>query len=188
MKKLDRLVDHLYKLLKQGLDEACPETSVQGKINGSLWATEKHAVEKHRVTQLYRQAVDSKAEADWATYRLADKQFKARCKKDKNRAWREYKEGLQTQKDMASLVRLAQRQERRDINTLQRPDGTMTDPGKETADVLTRTHFPAATNLIHVTYNNRRNCSTAELKDKYNDWVNPHLLRKALAGLSLIHI
>ena len=43
---------------------------------------------------------------------------------------------------MASLARLAQRRERQDINVLTKQDGSSTDPGKETIDLLLRTHQP----------------------------------------------
>ena len=180
MKKLDRMLERLYFIPRQGLDAACPEVEVKGKIAGSLWATDKHAIAKHRVTELYRKAVHSKSDTDWSVYKTADKEFKALCKKDKNKAWREYKERLQTDKDMASLVRLAQRGDRKDINVLSRADGTQTEPGKQTIDLLTETHFPAATNTTHVTYNNRKNCSIEEIKDKYNDWINMDILVTAL--------
>ena len=49
-------------------------------------------------------------------------------------------------------------------------------------DLLKHTHFPAATNTMHVTYNNRRNYLTAKLEDKYNDWINTDLIKLALAG------
>ena len=48
---------------------------------------------------------------------------------------------------MASLAKSAQQAEKRDINVLQKEDGSNTDPGQETIDLLTKTHFPAAVNL-----------------------------------------
>ena len=83
---------------------------------------------------------------------------------------------------MASLARLAQRQERNEIGVLTRPDGSATDPGKETIDLLTRTHFPAATERRHIKYNNLRNCPTEALYDKYQDWINTAKIKQALAG------
>ena len=48
--------------------------------------------------------------------------------------------------------------------------------------LLADTHFPSATDKIRVRYNNRRNCPTDELKDKYRDWISPQLIREALDG------
>ena len=48
---------------------------------------------------------------------------------DKNKAWRKYKETIQTEKEMTKLAKIAQREERWDINALSKSDGTSTDPG-----------------------------------------------------------
>ena len=145
MKKLDKLTKHLYTLLQEALDRACPEISVTPTIKHSYWATEQHARWKSEVSALYSLAKRTNTDQAWANYKRADKEFKHRCKRDRNRAWREYKETLQSTKDMASLAKLAQRENRHDVNTLARPDGSTTEPGQDTIDLLTSTHFPAAT-------------------------------------------
>ena len=182
MKKLDRLVKQLYQHIDSALDKACPITTITQKVRSGFWATDKHDKAKAQVTNLYAKAKSSGKAEDWETYKVHDKKFKKMCKQDRNRAWRHYKETLQTEKEMASLARLAQREERREINVLIKQDGTASQPGKDTIDVLTSTHFPAATQPVHVTYNNRRNCSAEMLNDKYTDWINPGLIRKALDG------
>ena len=156
MKKLDKTVQRAYDLIKLALDKACPLIAVAQKTKGSHWATEEHAHIKTSVTKLYKKAKASNLESDWLAYRTANKDFKRQCNRDKNRAWRHYKESIQTTKDTANLVKLAQRQDRSDINVLTRPDGSSTDPGKETVDLLTQTHFPSATGTRRVPYNNRR--------------------------------
>ena len=182
MKKLDRLTDRLYTVLEDALDTACPRTTVLPTIQGSHWATDKHTEAKKKVTNLYQKAKRTGTHADWELYKQADKKFKHMCKRDRNKAWREYKESLQSQKEMASLAKLAQREERREVNVLTKTDGTTTEPGTETIGALTSAHFPSATDRQRVTYNNRRNCLTMALEDKYNDWINPAKIRRALDG------
>ena len=182
MKKLDQLVDRTYTLLEGALDAACPIIQVQPKIGNSHWATEKHDKGKSRVNDLYKKAKKTGSQADWDAYKLADKEFKRMCRNDKNKAWRKYKECIQSEKEMASLAKQAQREERRDINVLSKPDGSSTDPGTETINLLTETHFPAATDTKHVTYNNRRNISLDNLQTKYTDWIDRHKITSALQG------
>ena len=134
------------------------------------------------MSELYRQAKRSNTEEDWERYSKADKNFKRMCKIDKNCAWRKYKECIQSEKEMAALARQAQHEEKGNINVLTKEDGTSTDPGTETIDLLTETHFPAATNIKHVTYNNRRNLPTEEIQAKYGDWIDVHKITRALAG------
>ena len=172
MKKLDRLVMRIYDIINKGLDKACPKIEVQSTTKLASWITDDHVQRKAEVSRLYKKAKSSGHEGDWKTYKNADKEYKRICHRDKNKAWRQYKESIQSEKEMASLARLAQREERREINVLTNPDGSVTDPGKETIDLLTHTHFPAATATKRVTYNNRRNIERDELSLKYTDWID----------------
>ena len=182
MKKLDKLVTKIYRILEAALDKACPRVSHDTKVGKSHWATEKHDQEKSKVNALYRAAKKSGSQEAWQQYKEADKKFKRMCRIDKNKAWRKYKECIQSEKEMAQLAKSAQWEERRDINVLTRPDGSSTDPGTETINLLTETHFPAATDTKHVTYNNRRNLSVEDIQGKYKDWIDKQKIKSALAG------
>ena len=182
MKKLDKLVKKVYSHLERALDEACPLSKITPTVGKSHWANEKHDRGKARVSDLYRKAKQSGIERHWEEYRTADREFKRLCKNDKNRAWRKYKETIQSEKEMAQLAKVAQWEERRDINVLTKPDGSSTDPGVETIDLLTGTHFPAATDIKHVTYNNRRNLAVQEINEKYKDWIDIQKIKTALEG------
>ena len=180
MKKLDKLVDRTYEVLDKALNEACPLVPVVPSVGKSHWATEEHTRGKAAVGALYKKAKRTSDPSHWEEYKKADKAFKQQCKNDKNRAWRKYKECIQTEKEMANLAKTVQHNERREINVLTNPDGTSTDPGTETIDLLTKTHFPAATNTKHVTYNNRRNLGVAAIREKYVDWITGDKIRSAL--------
>ena len=182
MKKLDKLVERTYSALERALDASCPKIEVNCTAGKSHWANEKHDREKEKVSSLYKRAKTTKSSKLWEEYRMADKNFKKMCRIDKNRAWRRYKESIQTEKEMASLAKAAQWEERRDINVLTKADGSSTDPGSETIDLLTKTHFPAATDTKHVTYNNRRNLPSQEIGRKYSDWIDKDKITTALGG------
>ena len=182
MKKLDRLVDRTYKALGTALDKACPMIEVNKTVGTSHWATDKHDMSKAKVSKLYKLAKKTGRDEHWGAYKIADKEFKRMCRMDKNRAWRKYKESIQSEKEMAALAKLAQREERREINVLTKGDGSSTDPGAETIDLLTETHFPAATDVRHVTYNNRRNLPVNDIMSKYGDWIDGRRIKMALEG------
>ena len=55
--------------------------------------------DKKEVSRLYKKAKVTRDPSDWETYKLADKKFKRLCNRDKNRAWRKYKESIQCTKD-----------------------------------------------------------------------------------------
>ena len=182
MKKLDKLVARVYRILEEALDAACPRIKHNPTVSKSHWAGEKHEQGKKKVSELYKQAKRTGHDEHWETYKRADRDFKRMCKNDKNKAWRKYKESIQSVTDMAALARGAQQEEKRDINTLLKDDGSNTDPGAETIDLLVKTHFPAATDTRHVTYNNRRNLPTTEIREKYADWIDIAKIREALTG------
>ena len=182
MKKLDRLVGRMYEVLEKALNRACPKIEVEARTSAAGWVTDEHIQMKATVSQLYKVAKTSGQESDWVKYKAKDKEYKRLCHRDKNKAWRKYKESIQSEKEMASLTKLAQREERREINVLTKADGSTTDPGKETIDLLTSTHFPAATETKRVTYNNRRNIDSELLRTKYGDWITQAKIKEALAG------
>ena len=182
MKKLDKLLERAYKILNSALDVACPQVSFVPAVKASEWATDKHVEERKKVSEAYKLAKKTGLDTHWKAYKEADKNFKKMCKLDKNRAWRKYKESIQTEKEMAKLAKAAQFQDSNSINVLTKSDGSSTDPGEETIHLLTETHFPAATDTRHVTYNNRRNLATSEIAEKYTDWITQDRIMKALAG------
>ena len=182
MKKFDKISCRLYNDLEAALDKACPRITITEKTQKSHWATEEHALVKQQVSKLYSIAKSSNRTKDWTDYKKATKAFKRMCNRDKNRAWGQYKEGLLSTKEVARFVKLSQRSESSNINTLVRQDDSSMAPGKETIDLLTSTHFLAATNIKHITYNNRRNLAMSEINNKYQDWITIPLVHRALLG------
>ena len=82
---------------------------------------------------------------------------------------------------MAALTKIARRKDCRMINTIRKPDATLTEPGKETIQALAAVHFPAAEEgVTHTQHDNTEKISTAELQDRYETWINPVLVSRAL--------
>ena len=48
MKKLDKLVEQIYRILDRTMDKACPLVSMSTEVGKSHWATEKHDKKKLR--------------------------------------------------------------------------------------------------------------------------------------------
>ena len=80
---------------------------------------------------------------------------------------------------MAILNKIIQSKVSKAVNTLQKEDGTNTEPGLETLKLLARTHFPAAIEQIpHQVYDST-DARMEDLRDKY-DWITLSLTRRAL--------
>ena len=56
MKKLDKIVTHMYKLIDDALDVACPKIKVSNTTKSGHWATDEHAKQKQSVSKLYKRA------------------------------------------------------------------------------------------------------------------------------------
>ena len=82
---------------------------------------------------------------------------------------------------MAKLFKIAQKRDRRAINTLRKPDLSLTDPGADTIQMLTGAHFPDAlpgtTPFKHSASNK---IDREELESRYNDWISPALVRASM--------
>ena len=102
------------------------------------------------------------------------------CYKGRRESWRMFVEKVPNEKNMAALFRIAQRRDRRSINTLLKADGSLTDPGLETIQCLTETHFPAATPGTNpINHDTSHKLLTTEIQGKYESWINEPFVRKA---------
>ena len=151
-KKIDKMVASLYKNLVKALDAVCPEKTRRNRKPRTGWFKRKHKKLARKVRKAYAGFVNvTSADAVTRYLDLAAK-YKKLCKRDRKRAWCKFKESIQTEKEMADLAKFMQRQDRNDINSLEKADGSLTTPGEETLDLLIKTHFPAATDQIRFCY------------------------------------
>ena len=81
---------------------------------------------------------------------------------------------------MAVLFKIAQRRDKRSINTLLKPDNTLTEPGAENIKMLTDTHFPAAQpGITPIQHDNAIKLPISEIQDSH-PWIEEGLVRKAM--------
>ena len=76
-------------------------------------------------------------------------------------------------------MNIIHKKKRNKINTFKKPDGEMTDPGKET---LISAHFPSAVNKIRQHYSSENKYGKQEIEDSNADWINFTLTIEALTS------
>ena len=112
--------------------------------------------------------------------------FKKNCRKARQTAWRKFTFQLDKTDKMASLAKTLQKKEKSKLYTLRKHNGTMTEPGKETLDLLFQTHFPASTPLKKVQYQSVRfaniQSKSSQIRARYLDWIYLHTLNKVQGG------
>ena len=179
-KKTDAMTGRLYKILEKVLDEAAPLQYRSDKIKANKWFTKDLVKHRAKVRKLYYRAMRSRGHVQLQTYKAEQKRFKKRCAKAKLKSWRYFVETTPDESRMAILNKIIQGKSQKSINTLQKPDGTDTEPGLPTLQLLVDTHFPQATlEIPRVTYNADDYVMADQLDDRI-PWISPYLTRRAL--------
>ena len=183
-KQLDTMVRALYKILNHALNKSCPMRPSKSHDQNLKWWSNKLDREAKKLNKQHKIAKRCKTLSETIKLKIMKQKFKKLCKKEKRTSWRKYICTLKENDRMASLAKTLQNKEKSKLHTLRKPDGSITEPGKETLNLLFSTHFPASTPLREVQHQSeqphRPPTSTTYIQQKYCDWVNESLLEKAM--------
>ena len=178
-RKVDKMLTRWYKTINSALDKACPKREPKLSPAESDWYGREQRFLKNRATRKYQAYRDSRCSKKRKTYIKAKRAYGRSCRKARKLSWRMFVEKTPNEKNMAVLYKIAQRRDKRTINTLLKQDGSLTDPGKETIQMLTDTHFPAATEgTTPFHHNNDHVIDTETIRDSH-DWIDEDLVRKS---------
>ena len=187
-KKLDSLVSAMYKVLNKALNRACPMRPARVDETNLKWWNNKLDRETKKLDKQHKIAKRCRTLTETIKLKIMKQKFKKMCKKEKRTSWRKYLCTLKDNDRMASLAKTLQNKEKSKLYTLTKSDGTMTEPGKETLDLLFATHFPASTPLRGVSHESidppNRGSSSEYIQQKYCHWLNETLLSKAMKKFS----
>ena len=179
LKKIDRMVDYLYKSINEALDLACPKQVLEPKLK-SHWFNDTARNLQTKVTKSYLKARRSKSVNDSRKFQFINKRFKNKCRYLKTKAWRDFVSGTANEHKMARLCRILQHKQKNKINILRKPDGDMTVPGLDTLEELARVHFPRASTFIpHQRYSAEPSASKELIQQKF-DFINVGLVKDSL--------
>ena len=181
-KKLDNTVRLLYRVLNYALNKACPMRPSKNEENNIIWWNKSLDKETKKINKQYKIAKKKKSLTETIKLKVMKQKFKALCKKYKRNSWRKFLYNLKDNDRMAALAKTLQRREKSKLHTLKKPDGTMTEPGRETLDLLFRTHFPASVPLRKVQYQSAPpslDALSSSISQQNCSWLNEDLLNKA---------
>ena len=180
-KKLDRLVQSLYSVLLSALDKSCPLRPAKTQENNLKWWNDRLNKESRRLDKQHRIAKRCKTLTETIKLKIMKQKFKRLCRTAKKTSWRKFTLSLKEHDRMASLARTLQNKEKSKLYTLKKPDGSMTDPGEETLNLLFQTHFPASTPLKTVDYRTTEHPTSSSdmINQRFDSWINLDLLNKA---------
>ena len=124
-KKLDRMVNKLYKCINLALDEASP--MVRGSVGRDHfeWYDEDHKRLSQKVNRAYIKYVKNRSELHYERYKKLALKYKNKCRRDRSRAWKKFSDQLREAKDIARISKALQGKERSAVNLLELPDGSV---------------------------------------------------------------
>ena len=180
-RKIDRLVERIYRVINHALDAACPLRPARPKTKDILWFGKEQKRLRNRTKRKYDAYRRQPTAARRKAFIVTKRGYHKTCRKAKRSSWRRFIEKTPDEASMAFLAKLAQRKETKSINALLKQDGSRSEPGLDTIQVLAATHFPAATqgteSFIH---DNAHKFETTQIRDAFQDWINPTLIKRAI--------
>ena len=179
-RKVDKLLGIWYKVVNDALDEACPKRDAMLSPVEMDWYGSDHKFLKNRAKRKYLAHRKSPCPKQRKAFVKAKRAYNRACKRGRKGAWRQFVEKTPNESNMAVLFKIAQRHDKRSINTLLKPDNTLSEPGTDTINMLTTAHFPAATaGTTPFKHDNQHKVDTDTIRDSH-DWIDDDLVRKAM--------
>ena len=183
IKKLDRMVNSLYKAINYALAKSCPLRPPRAGEDNLKWWNSRLTKESKKINKQLKIAKRCKTLTETVKLKVMRRKFKKMCRKEKSTCWRKFIYNIKENDKMASLAKTLQKKERSKLYTLRKPDGSMTEPGQETLNLLFQTHFPASVPLKQVQYQSNRFAHLQSRSSYINQtcdyWLNIELLNKA---------
>ncbi|XP_058978632.1 uncharacterized protein LOC109613882 [Musca domestica] len=143
---VDDSVKLLTKILIGSYERACPLT-FPGKRHQPVWWSKDLAQLRKTSRRLYNKANKTKLGTDWEAYKLAFNKYNSEIKKAKRRSWVCFTESIDDV-NAASRFRRVLSKDPKSIGSIKRTDGSWTDSGLETLNLLASTHFPNCSDAV----------------------------------------
>ena len=179
-RKVDKLLKRWYAVIGEALDKACPKREAKLTPIELDWYGKDHKYLKNRAKRKYLAHKNSSCPKKRKAFVRAKRSYNKACIKGRRNSWRLFVEKTPDETNMSVLFKIAQKRDKRSINTLLKPDGSLTSPGAETIRHLTGTHFPAAQEgTVPYHHDNSIQIPTREIEESH-EWIDSDLVRKAM--------
>ena len=162
------------------MEKFCPLTQTLGPSQPTVWYNEQIKQKSKDVRKAYDKAKKSSAPRDFQHYNKQKNEYKRLCKQTRLQSWKKFKEETNSITQTAFLVRLAQKEKKQDIYTLDKEDTSSSMPGEETIKILTNHHFPEASKINRLKYDCILTAKTTIIDSIFGEWINLSLIQAAI--------
>ena len=132
--RLEKCLDDYYKSIEYALNKACPKKIPKIKDKNTPWWTRQLQESRRELNRLYRRrTIDSE---NWLNYKTKEKQYRKTCYKAKTINWQDFLEKQSSLESINKLRKMLEKNVQHSLGTLTKPDGTPTEPGKDTLCLL----------------------------------------------------
>jgi len=179
-RKLEKMVDKLYKIIEKALDKACPMTE-EMKINrNNPWFKGKLKELRKEVIKHHKNFIINPTPGRNTEYKRALRTYKKLCAKEKLNYKRNYTSEIDNIEEMSKYAnKILNDKCYHSLSSIKKPDGLYTTPGEETLKEMASTHYPTHTHIKHTEYPNT-SIKTEDLNALYEDWINVDRIKLAL--------
>ena len=203
---LDEATQNLNKHLKQAFEYACPITYISSTIKKPPWLTPKVEEAQKNMKHKLMLARASRKEEDWTALRESNSLYNKLHNKTKQKEWRNFCANTESVNESARMHKILKNcsDHKEKLESVYKPDETLTNNAKETLEEMKKCHFKDDTNSSNTHTNNhhipidnhttQKIYSTTRLKEAVMsfdphkaagpDTLKPIIIQKAWAHIS----
>ena len=167
------MVNKLYSAINRALDIACPKSSPKIVDKNNPW----HHEASKQLTKLYRKKQRKPNEDNILKYKAARTEYAKLCRNAQDKVLNKFKTKTENIKEMNTLRKIFEGSCVATLGALEKPDGTLTEPGQPTLDFLMQAHFPSGSEITETPYNYTKSITLQELQSLNMDWITPELIK-----------
>ena len=180
-RRLEYLLDKIYKKIYQAMDKTIPKIIPSGKQKPDKWFSEKLHNMRNNVTKLKRKYKRKPTNRNLMNYTEKATEYKKLCNHTREDSFKDFLETLPDIQSLSSFHKNLATLKPPQINSLIKENKTFSTPGMDTAKTLTKTHFPAQVPLMPTNYSRKQTESKNIMSADY-DWITEDLIIQAMNG------
>lgn len=140
-------IEHSCKAIGQAIMKAyhaANTPTIRDAANPTPWWNDELEEMKKEVRHLYNLAYRCGEPHMWEDYYKKSKCYSRLIRKSKRDTWRSFCDSLETVSEVNRLRKITSQEQACRLGVVRKPDNTLTDCLKETAEIMINTHFPGS--------------------------------------------
>ena len=138
---IDAAAKKLADNIIEAYNSASPEMYVSNKVKAPPWETKQVREANAGIRCRLRQARTTRADKDWSELRSHQAEYNRLVGRTKKQKFREFCMKLEAKSNSKRISAIIKENKTARLNSVRKPDGTLTETPEETLNVMTDTHF-----------------------------------------------